>query len=258
MLDQLTGHALAYAFVLIRIGAILFAMPLWSGRIPVAWKLSAAVWLGVLFSYVVPLQASLDTLDLEGIVVGGIREFLAGALLGFLVRLFLAAVTLAGQLAGFQMGLAIANVIDPATSDRYTIVAQLMNLLSLFVFLEMDGHLMAVRIVAKSFEWFPPFTVALSGETFYDVVLSGGGKMYQLALQIGWPISLALLLVYLSMALLVRVAPQINMLMVGFPITISVGLVVIMLGVPSFTLTMERMFQDAVVSLERLLIALRV
>jgi len=258
MLDSLTGHALAYAFVLIRIGAILFALPLWSGSVPVAWKLSAAVWLSVLFSYVVPLHAFPDTLGLEGIVVGGIQEFLTGALLGFLVRLFLAAVTLAGQLAGFQMGLAIANVIDPATSDRYTIVAQMMNLLSLFVFLEMDGHLMAVRIVAKSFEWFPPFSVALSSEVFYDVVLSGGEKMFRLALEIGWPISLALLLVYLSMALLVRVAPQINMLMVGFPITISVGLLVIMMGVPSFTLGMERIFQDALTHAERLLAVLRV
>lgn len=82
--------------------------------------------------------------------------------------------------------------------------------------------------------------------------------MFDLALRIGWPISLALLLVYLSMALLVRVAPQMNMLMVGFPITISIGLIVIMLGVPPFTLAMERMFQDAAVVLERLLAALRV
>ena len=81
--------------------------------------------------------------------------------------------------------------------------------------------------------------------------------MFRLALKIGWPISLALLLVYLSMGLLVRVAPQMNMLMVGFPITISVGLVVIMFGVPSFTLTMEGMLQDAVAYLERLLVALR-
>jgi flagellar biosynthetic protein FliR len=98
----------------------------------------------------------------------------------------------------------------------------------------------------------------VSGEICHDLVLSGGKEMFRLALKIGWPISLALLLVYLSMGLLVRVAPQMNMLMVGFPITISVGLVVIMLGVPSFTLTMEGMFQDAVGSLERLLIALRV
>lgn len=257
MSNLLTGHALAYAFVLIRIGAILFALPLWSGRVPVAWKLSAAVWLSVLFSFVVPPHVFPETLGLEGLVVGGMREFLTGALMGFLVRLFLAAVTLAGQLAGFQMGLAIANVIDPATSDRYTIVAQLMNLLALFVFLEMDGHLMAVKVVAKSFEWLPPFSADLRSEIFYDLVLSGGGEMFRLALKIGWPISLALLLVYLSMALLVRVAPQVNMLMVGFPITISAGLIVIMLGVPSFTLGMERMFQDVFLYVERLVAALK-
>jgi len=257
MSDLIQGHALAYGFVLIRIGAILFALPLWSGRLPVAWKLTAAVWLSVLFSFVVPIEILPEELGLKGIVIGGIQEVITGALLGFLIRLFLAAVTLAGQLAGFQMGLAIANVIDPATSDRYTIDAQMLNLLALFTFLEMDGHLVAVSLLAKSFEWLPPFSAAVSGEIFHDLVLGGGKEMFRLALKIGWPISLALLLVYLSMGLLVRVAPQMNMLMVGFPITISVGLVVIMFGIPSFTLTMEGMLQDAVAYLERMLVALR-
>jgi len=257
MPEQLTGYALAYAFVLIRIAAILFVFPLWSGSLPMVWKLSGAVWLSVLFGHVVPPEALPETLGLKVVVMGGLQEFLTGALLGFLVRLFLAAVTLAGQLAGFQMGLAIANVIDPATSDRYTIVAQLLNLIAMFVFLEMDGHLMAVRVLAKSFEWLPPFSAALGGQVFHDLVFSGGKEMFRLALQIGWPISLALLLVYLSMALLSRVAPQINMLMVGFPITISVGLLVIMIGIPPLTVTLERMFQDAFFAVERLLTALR-
>jgi flagellar biosynthetic protein FliR len=257
MPDQLTGYAVAYAFVLIRIAAILFVFPFWSGRVPMVWKMTGAVWMSVLFSHVVPFEALPETLGLRVLVIGGIQEFLTGALLGFLVRLVLAAITLAGQLAGFQMGLAIANVIDPATSDRYSIVAQLLNLLAMFVFLEMDGHLMAVRVVARSFEWIPPFSAALGGEIFYDLVYSGGNEMFRLALKIGWPISLALLMVYLSMALLVRVAPQINMLMVGFPITISVGLIVIMMGVPTFTMAIERMFQDAFFHVERLLAALR-
>ncbi len=256
MSEQIMGHALAYGFVLIRITAILFALPMWSGRLPVAWKLTAALWLSILFGHIVPVEALPQNLTMKLIVIGGLKEFLTGALLGFLVRLFLAAITLAGQLAGFQMGLAIANVIDPATSDRYSIVAQLLNLLALFVFLEMDGHLMAVQVVAKSFEWIPPFSGAIRGEVFHDLVLSGGKTMFQVALQIGWPISLALLLVYLSMALLVRVAPQINMLMVGFPITISVGLIVILFGVSPFIVGTERIFQDAFLAVERLLAAL--
>lgn len=257
MSDPIVGYALAYGFVLIRIGAILFALPLWSGQLPVLWKLAAAVWLSVLFSFVVPATGLPEEPGLKWLVVGGIEEFLTGALLGFLMRLFLAAVALAGQLAGFQMGLAIANVIDPTTSDQHTIIAQLLNLLALFVFLEMDGHLMAVRVLARSFEWIPPFSARVGGEAFFDLVRFGGEEMFRLALKISWPISLGLLLVYLSMALLARVAPQINLLMVGFPITISVGLIIITLSIPSFSLGMERMFQDAVGSMERLLAALR-
>ncbi len=255
MAELVTGHLLIYLFVLVRITAILFAMPLWSGRLPLVWKMSAALWLSVLFTLIVPVTAVPERMTLAMLVAGIGREFLVGALMGLLVRLFIGAVTLAGQLAGYQMGLAIANVIDPATSARYSIVAQWLNLLALFTFLEMNGHLVAVRLLAESFLWIPPFSARVSPDLCYDLVRSGGDTMWRIALTIGWPISLALLLIYLAMALLARVAPQINMLMVGFPITISIGLIILWVGVPSFTVAIERTFQEAFRVLERILAA---
>ena len=156
------------------------------------------------------------------------------------------------------MGLAIANVIDPATSAQYSMVAQWLNLLAVFVFLEMDGHLMAVRIVAKSFEWIPPFSAHFHASIFYDVVVQGGQEMFRLAFALAWPISLTLLMVYLSLGLLARAAPQINMLMVGFPITISMGLIMFALSASSFTSQMERVFLDGFHTAEQILTALRI
>jgi flagellar biosynthetic protein FliR len=258
MLEFLGTYGWVFLFVLIRVLGVVMVLPLWSGQIPGTFRISAAIWLSVLFSFVVP-SASLPELSKpQTLLVGAAQEFLIGAVLGFFMRMLLAAITLGGQLAGFQMGLAIANVIDPATSAQYSIIAQWLNLLALFVFLEINGHLMAVKVAARSFEWIPPLAANLHAALFYDLVVEGGTDMFRLALGLAWPASLTLLLVYLSLGLLARAAPQINMLMVGFPITISVGLLMFALSAGSFTLHMEQVFRDGFDTAERLLAAMRI
>jgi flagellar biosynthetic protein FliR len=258
MMEYMNAYGSVFVFVLLRTLAIVMVLPLWSGQIPGGFRIVAAVWLSVLFSFVVPPSALPALSNPQAVIVGAALEFCTGALIGFFMRVLLAAITLGGQLVGFQMGLAIANVIDPATSARYSMIAQWMNLLALFVFLEMNGHLMGVRFVARSFEWIPPFAANLHASIFYDMVAEGGGEMFRLAFRLAWPISLTLLMVYLSLGLLARAAPQINMLMVGFPITISTGLIMFALSATSFTSYMERVFLDGFHTAERILAALRI
>ena len=183
-LDLIEAHALIFGFVLIRTLGILLAFPIWSGKMPMQWKIGAAMLLSVLFTF---SGLSLDVprdLPMSAFVLGIMQEFLAGSLLGFSARLFLGAVMLAGQLAGFQMGLGIANVIDPITSQRGSLLAQFLNLCVLFLFLEMDGHLMAVRTVAKSFEWIPLLSAQVNVFLFSDQVLEGGREMFQVGFQL--------------------------------------------------------------------------
>ena len=252
-MDSILSQATLYGFVLIRVLAILMALPFWSGKLPMSWKIAAAVWMSVLLSFAVRPAEVPDRWTLPLVLVGGVREFLTGALLGMFVRLISAGVTIAGQLTGFQMGLGIANVIDPATSESLSVIAGVFDLLALFVFLELDGHLLAVKVLAKSFEWIPPFSARLDPALFFEVVRDGGGQMFRVGLALAWPFSLALLLVYLAMGLLARVAPQVNLLVVGFPITIGVGLFVLSLGVPPLTVRMEGVFSETFHSLEKLL-----
>lgn len=255
--DFVESHILVYGLVLIRVLSVVMLLPPWSGRLPASFKLAGAVWLSVLFTFVVPPPELPETVTLAYLLSGALRELLAGALIGFFVRLFLGGINLGGQLAGFQMGLGIANVIDPATSEHHSVIAQWLNLLALFLFLELDGHLMVVRVAARSFEWIPPFSAHIAPKLFLDVVRHGGARMFALAFEFAWPICLVLLLTYLSMGLLARVAPQVNMLMVGFPITITVGMCVMLLGVGPVTHRMDEMFTEAFWSVERLLGAMR-
>lgn len=256
MFELFEGRLLLYGLVLVRVTALLFALPIWSGRFPAAWKAGASLWMAVLFSFCLPEPALPPELSLRVLAGGILGEILAGAAMGFGVRVLLAAITLGGQLVGFQMGLGIANVMDPATSEQNSVIAQWLNLLALFLFLEADGHLVAVSAVAKSFAAVPPLFAHTPPSLFLDLVRTGGLDLFHTALELAWPISVALLLVYVALGLLARVAPQMNMLMLGFPITIVVGLLVLLLAAGPMATRLEEYFEEAFLSMDQTLTAL--
>jgi len=255
--DFLETYAVVFGFVLIRIAAILMTMPMWSGQMPATWKAGAVIWLSVIFTFVVPPENLPQTLNAEELMFGIGREFMVGALMGFSGRLLLGAVMLAGTLAGFQMGIGIASVVDPISGQHGSVVAQLLNLLVLFLFLEINGHLLAVKLLAKSFDMLPPFSAQVSATFFAGAVREWGREMFQVGFQVAWPLSISLLLVYLAMALIGRMAPAINLMMVGFPITILVGFTVLYLSVPQLLFRFEQLFAEFFLSLDRLLLVMR-
>jgi len=248
---------MAYGFVLLRILAFFSVMPLWGAKVPGPFRVVAAMWFAVLFSFVLPPVDLSPTLGLAEMVVGGLHEILMGVVLGLLVQLALAAVSLAGQFIGFQMGLSIASVIDPTSSEQVPVISQFLNLLALLLFLELDGHLLVVKLLAGSFAWIPPFSARLDPALLSHLVVEKGGEMFSTCLQIAWPISLTLFLTYLSLGLLNRMTPQMNILMLGFPISILVGFLVLGFMLPSFTAKTGRLLDELALSLDRYLLAMR-
>jgi len=235
----------------------MLVMPFWSGSLPGIWKVLAAFWMSALFAFIVPPTIKFEEMSLHVLIIGGVMEFLIGALMGFIVNVFFGGIMLAGQLAGVQMGLGVANLLDPSTSERRSAIAQWMNLLALFLFLEMDGHLMAVRLVATSFEWIPPFSAEFSRFMFFDLVCESGRELFRTGLQIAWPISTMLLSVYVCMGLLAKMAPKMNMMMSAFPITILTGLSFLMVSIYPIHIKMEQVFLKAFYYVEQILIAMR-
>ncbi len=257
MEDTLISLVMLYGFVLIRVMAIVFVMPLWRGAFPNKWKVLAAVWMSVLFSFIVPPSAMPEKVTTRLLILGGAQEFMIGALMGFVVQVFLGGIKLAGQLAGVQMGLGVAQLLDPATSENRSAISQWFNILAMCLFIQMDGHLLTIRIVARSFEWIPPFSAALVKFNFFGLVVDGGTALFRTGFHIAWPFSLLLLSVYTCLGLLNRMAPQINMLMSSFPITVSTGLFILMKSVYSLNLRIERVLKEAYYFVEQVLMTMR-
>ena len=154
-----------------------------------------------------------------------------GLALGFAVRLVFAAVELAGEVVGFQMGLNFAAFFDPSLNSQSSAVARFFSQMTSLLFVVMNGHLMVLVAVNKSLQAFPVdqnFLQALAQMKLYQL----GSALFASALWMALPMVGMMMFVNLALGVISRVAPQMNIFAVGFPITLVVGLVGIAYTLP--------------------------
>jgi flagellar biosynthetic protein FliR len=154
-----------------------------------------------------------------------------GLSIGFAVRLVFAAVELAGEVIGFQMGLNFASFFDPSMGGQSSAVAIFFSQMTSLLFVVMNGHIMVLMAVNKSFQAFPidqNFLQALGQMKLYTL----GTDLFASALWIALPIIGMLMFTNLALGIISRVAPQLNIFAIGFPITLMVGLVGIAYTLP--------------------------
>jgi len=219
-----------FLLVLLRSSAVLATMPFFSSpNLPPLLKAGLALSLAVILAPVVKIDpASLPKAPVAvALLCAG--EIMIGAILGLVVRMMMTAVQIMGQLMGFQMGFAVANVLDPVTGVQISVLAQFSFLMTMLVLFVVDGHHWFFKALADSFVLVPPGGFGLSRSLFKQVMLYSG-EMFSLAIRLGAPVIGALLFTQVVMGLLAKTVPQMNILIVGFPITITVGLIFLSLA----------------------------
>lgn len=174
------------------------------------------------------------------------QQVLIGLTLGFAVRIVFAAVEFAGELMGLQMGLNLAGFFDPATGGQATAVSRFFGIMVSWMFIVIGGHLLIIDAVIQSFRAFPagpePFAFirAMRPEAW-------GAEIFSIGLWIAMPLVGIMLFVNLVLGLISRVASQMNIFAIGFPITLGVGLIGIVLTLPMmqapFTMALEKMLE---------------
>ena len=213
----------SFLFVLLRVSVILLLLPiLGSVTLPTVWKAGFALLLTLLIYQVVPRQPLAVRSGLEMIVTLG-AELLLGLVLGLSVRLILTGFEMAGQFMGFQMGFTIVNVVDPQSGTQTSIMAQLNYILAILIFLMVDGHHYLIQALVRSFELVPPGGFALHAGVFTKLVKLSN-HMFTVALKIAAPVMSALLLATIALGIVSKTVPQMNILIVGFPLNIGIGL----------------------------------
>ncbi|MCC6850365.1 MAG: flagellar biosynthetic protein FliR [Deltaproteobacteria bacterium] len=195
--------------------------------------------------------------DAGAVVVLGMLAFetMIGFVLGLVAQLTFGAVQMAGQLAGIQMGIGLANLIDPQTQEHVTSLAQWQNLVALLIFLSIDGHHVLIRAVADSFAVLP-LGGGLPAAAGFGVAMELAGGLFVIALKIAAPVLVLLLLVNAAMGVLAKLIPQLNVFIVGFPLNVAAGLFVLAASQPFTVRLLETSFGELQGSLAHLVRAL--
>ena len=232
----------SFFWVFLRVSILFFLLPLFGAtNFPILWKIGLSAVVSVVLTPVVPAPESLPQTASE-VVAGAVSEMIMGMCLGFGVRILIGSVQLAGQLIGFQMGFTMARAINPQDGSQNTTLAQLLYNFMILLFLLMDGHHLFIGAIYKSFELVPPCTFVPKAP-LGELLIQVGGEMFLGALKISAPILVALFLSNLCLGIVSRTVPQLNILMVGLPLNISIGLILFGLTLSGLTPYFETLTQ---------------
>ena len=243
---QLMGWLNPVLWPFLRALALMTSLPVFSQRsVPMRVKVALAFFIAIAAQASLPAMPviPLDS-PLAWIVV--LQQVLIGVSLGFAVRVVFAAVEFAGEVIGLQMGLNFAGFFDPVTSAQGTASGRFFGTMVAFLFIIINGHLAIIAALIKSFSAFPvgpePFAFLRAVQPHV-----WGSEVFAIGLWIALPLVGMLLFVNLVLGVISRVAPQINIFAIGFPITLGVGLIGMLLTLPllqqPFTMALERMLE---------------
>lgn len=195
--------------------------------------------------------------SLFALVFSVASELMLGFIFAYIAVLLFAAVQMAGQLVDIQVGFGIANVFDPVSGAQVTLIGQVLYMAAIFVFILLDGHHMMMKGLADSFSIAPPGRPFSGVEPVQLLVERGGSLMFILAAQVAAPAMTALFLVNLAMGLVSRVLPQINIFLVGLPLNVGIGLLVLAASMSIFPSVMRSAITGLSGQLTALSMALR-
>lgn len=244
--------ALMWTFV--RISALLVAAPMFGARtVPVRVRVMMAMLLALVVSPQVETPAGVDIFSGLGAVILA-REVLIGIALGFLVQMLFAAVATAGEIIALSMGLGFASVVDPDRGVSVPVVGQHFTVFATLLFLALNGHLALFSLLIDSFSVLPPAAAGLGADGFRELAL-WASRMFEAAVMVALPAATALLVASISMGLIARSAPQLNIFAVGFPMTLMLGIVALLFSMPLLADQFEFVLQAVFAAARSIMVA---
>ena len=230
-----------FMLVLARISMIVSVIPVFgSANVPIPVKVGLSVFLTLISYSFAEASGVPHDLSISELFALMLREGLIGMLFGFITGILFYAIQFAGHFISFQMGFAMVQVIDPQSQERVPIIGQFYFILSILLFLLINGHHLVLTLLVESFRMVPIGTAVLSGELIGSLTHMGG-RVFILAVKIASPILVTLFLTDVMMGIIARTVPQMNVFFVSLPLKIGLGLTLVVMTLSMFPWLIEKL-----------------
>ncbi len=219
-------QAPVFLLVLFRVGGIMATAPVFSSMvipIPIRAMFALVIALAV-FPLVPPVAALPNTIP--SLIVAVALEMLIGITMGFALSLIFIGIELGAEMVSHQMGLAMANLVDPMTQNSTQVLSQFYTLLATVIFILLNGHVKLLISLLDTFGTIPLMAVKMTRDTL-DIIVSILNGSFMLAIRVAGPALIAIFLATLALGFISRTMPQLNILAAGFPIRILLALVLL-------------------------------
>lgn len=230
-----------YLMVLVRVSGFVFTAPFFSHQaVSAQMKAGISIMLSILVIQTIPVV----TVSYSGVVgfsVLVLKEFVVGAILGFLCNLCFYIVHFAGHVMDMEMGLSMATMFDPSSNMQITVTGNIYNYFVLLLLVVTNMHYYVIRSIVESFQYFnvgqAVFRLGLK-----DIMVDFMAEYFVIALRIVLPVFCCMLLINVILGVLAKAAPQMNMFVVGIQIKLIVGMIVLLLLVQTLPTVSDFIF----------------
>lgn len=230
-LQQIEALLAGFLMPLFRITPFITALPVFNNNIPLPVRVYLSVWVAAIVSTNLAPEHLVHSLaDITFLMVA--QQILIGLALGFTLRLVYAAVEVGGYMIGQQMGLGFAALQDPINGAQVPHISRFYTIMATLLFLAIDGHLVLIRILVDSFTSLPVTGGTIPPEALQELA-AWGGRIFTGAMVLSLPAVTALLLANVAFGVITRATPQLNILVVGFPVTLIIGFAIMLMGLPA-------------------------
>ena len=228
MIEKLLG----FVMVLTRISAFFMVLPVFGWKsIPVRIKVAMTVLLTIFFSMIIPISVNAGQISSTEAVLLMANEATYGLALGLIATFVFAAVKFCGRIIERQMGLAMAQILDPMTGERTQPLGSLLEMIFIMLFLSANGHHLFLLIISRSYESFPAGSMPTI-PVLTEGIINAGSTMLLHGLKLAAPILAAFLLLMVVLAVLARMVPEMNILFISLPLRVGLGLLMVAIFLP--------------------------
>lgn len=239
---ELTHWIGQFFWPFIRILALFGAAPAFNSvSIPVRAKVALALVIAVAVAGTVKQTAPLD-LSWNTAVLA-VQQVLVGLAIGFAMQLTLTAMTLAGEFVGMQMGFGFASLFDFQSGFQVPVMGNFFGLVALLLFIALNGHLVLIGVLVKSFSIVPIAPGSGISYAGWEALARAGAVLFQMGVWLALPVIAVLLATHLAVGFVSRVAPQFNVMSVGFSLFMWVGVAAVIALLPFFVPAVEHMIE---------------
>jgi flagellar biosynthetic protein FliR len=232
-----------FLLVLARTAGIFTVAPIFgANQVPMQVKLGIALALAIVFT---PLcrVAQLPATDVFPMALLIASQALVGLVIGFVAMLVFTAVQIAGEFIDLQAGFAFATMLDPVNGAQTAVASRFYHLLVGLLFFATNAHHIMIKGLADSFDLIPISQIALNAAVAGGIVDVFAG-LFAVAIRIAMPVVAAVFLADLAMAIMSRAVPQMNILIVGLPLKLGVGMVGMLIALPVLASSSQGLFSN--------------